>query len=93
MKKAVVYSKQVCPFCVTAKEILSSKGVEIEEIKVGEDISKEEFIDTVSEMAGQEVSTVPQIFIDGEYIGGCDDLEAKVEADDIGADDFDSFEL
>lgn len=70
MKKVVVYSKDYCPYCVKAKELLSSKGVKFEEIAV--DMRPEELGIMIEKSGGRR--TVPQIFIDDYHVGGCDDL-------------------
>ncbi len=69
--KAVVWSKEHCPYCVNAKTLLESKGIEYEERKLGEGWTKEQLLEVVP-----NATKVPQIFIDGEYIGGFDQLKA-----------------
>lgn len=67
-----MYTTAVCPFCVQAKRILTSKGVvQIEEIRV--DALPEERM-KMMELTGRR--TVPQIFIGSTHVGGCDDLIA-----------------
>lgn len=77
--KAIVWSKTNCPYCVMAVNLLKNKNYEIEERKIGVDWTREQLLESVP-MA----RTVPQIFLDGEYIGGYDNLvkhfEAKNEA-------------
>lgn len=72
MAKVEVYSTQVCPYCVKAKNLLSSKGAEYTEIDVSHDA---ELRDKMVERAGG-MRTVPQIFINDQHIGGSDDLHA-----------------
>ncbi len=82
MKKIIVYSKDYCPYCVRAKELLSSKGVIFEEIAV--DVNPEEMASMIEKSGGNR--TVPQIFIDDLHVGGCDDLyelERKGELDKL----------
>lgn len=67
-----IYSSEYCPFCMRAKALLSGKGVDFTEIKV--DGQPEKRAEMRSRAGG--VNTVPQIFIDGESYGGCDDLYA-----------------
>ena len=67
--KAIVWSKTMCPYCVSAKSLLQQKGYEIEERVIGNGFTKEQLLESVP-MA----RTVPQIFLDGEHIGGYDDL-------------------
>lgn len=70
---ATIYSKPSCPFCVKAKNLLQTQGIPFKEIIVGADVTKEE----VSEYVGREITTVPQILIDGEYVGGYTDLAQR----------------
>jgi glutaredoxin 3 len=72
MKPVKMYTTAVCPFCIRAKQILKSKGVEtIEEIRV--DMQPDERM-KMMEITGRR--TVPQIFIGDTHVGGCDDLMA-----------------
>lgn len=64
-----MWSKPGCPFCVMAEELLRDKGYEIEERKLDFGWNREQLVEAVP-----NVKTVPQIFLDGEYIGGHDDL-------------------
>ncbi|MBX9586473.1 MAG: glutaredoxin 3 [Gammaproteobacteria bacterium] len=71
MSNVVVYSSANCPYCVRAKELLAKKGIEFQEIRVDLDPKEREIM---MERSGRR--TVPQIFIDDQHIGGCDDLYA-----------------
>ncbi|QNP47855.1 glutaredoxin 3 [Diaphorobacter aerolatus] len=72
MQVVKMYTTAVCPYCVRAKQILKSKGVEqIEEIRV--DTNPDERM-KMMEITGQR--TVPQIFIGDTHVGGHDDLVA-----------------
>jgi glutaredoxin 3 len=71
MPKIIIYSKDPCPYCVRAKNLLRRKGVEFTEIKITSDEIKSEMI---NKSGGR--MTVPQIFINEKHIGGCDDLHA-----------------
>lgn len=72
MQAVKMYTTAVCPYCVQAKRILLSKGVEhIEEVRV--DANPQERLKMV-ELTGRR--TVPQIFIGQTHVGGCDDLIA-----------------
>ena len=72
MPVITMYATAVCPYCMRAKQVLQSKGVEnIEEIRIDEDPAQR---DVMMQATGRR--TVPQIFIDGTPIGGCDDLHA-----------------
>ena len=67
-----MYTTAVCPYCIRAKQILKSKGVDaIDEVRVDLD-PQERF--KMMELTGRR--TVPQIFIGGTHVGGCDDLVA-----------------
>ena len=72
MKPVKMYTTAVCPFCIQAKQILKSRGVEqIEEVRI--DMLPEERA-RMMEITGRR--TVPQIFIGDTHVGGCDDLVA-----------------
>lgn len=71
MKRVVVYSTLVCPYCIRAKALLSSRGIPFEEIDV---TGNAEERTRLVEVTGRR--TVPQIFIGDEPIGGFDDLAA-----------------
>ena len=72
MKPVKMYTTAVCPFCVRAKQILKSKGVDqIDEVRV--DMLPDERV-KMMESTGRR--TVPQIFIGDIHVGGCDDLVA-----------------
>ena len=72
MQAVKMYTTAVCPYCVRAKQILKSKGVDqIEEIRVDTDPQAR---DQMMDITGRR--TVPQIFIGATHVGGCDDLVA-----------------
>jgi glutaredoxin 3 len=72
MQAVKMYTTAFCPYCVRAKQILKSKGVdEIEEIRIDSDPQAR---DTMMEITRRR--TVPQIFIGDTHVGGCDDLMA-----------------
>ena len=68
--KAVVWSKNQCPFCDQAKALLKQRGIEFEEKKIGEGYTKEDLLESVP-----TARTVPQIFLDGNLIGGFTELK------------------
>jgi glutaredoxin 3 len=68
--KIEVYSTSYCPYCIRAKALLSSKGVAFEEIDVTDDPGLRA---RMVELSGGR-RTVPEIFINGKIIGGCDEL-------------------
>ena len=67
--KAIVWSKDTCPFCDQAKALLKQKGIEFEEKKIGHGYTREQLLEAVP-----NARTVPQIFLDDELIGGFTDL-------------------
>ena len=78
MAKVVIYSKTYCPFCVRAKSLLSSKGVDFEEIMVD---SKPELFAELKAKTG--MMTVPQIFINDELVGGYTELAALDDSGEL----------
>jgi glutaredoxin 3 len=70
--QVIVYSTPFCGYCGAAKRLLASKGVEVTEIDVMFDPDQRR---QMMEKSGGR-RTVPQIFIDGQHIGGFDDLSA-----------------
>ena len=72
MQAVKMYTTAVCPYCVRAKQLLKSKGVEqIEEIRIDTDPAARTHM---MEITGRR--TVPQIFVGDTHVGGCDDLMA-----------------
>ena len=71
-KEVVIYTTMFCPYCHSAKALLQRKRVAFQEKKVDGDRAARR---ALAELAGGRTS-VPQIFIDGQHIGGCDDLYA-----------------
>jgi glutaredoxin 3 len=81
MKPVEIYTSPLCGFCHAAKRLLNQKGVEFSEVDVMADPSrKPEMIQRAN--GGR---TVPQIFIDGIHVGGCDDLYALERAGKLDA--------
>ncbi len=70
MKTVEIYTTPYCPYCIAAKRLLSKKGVAFTEVDVSRDRSLR---DAMTRRAGGRTS-VPQIFIGGQHIGGSDDL-------------------
>lgn len=72
--KIEIYTKPSCPFCVNAKVLIQSNGHEYIEYILGENgVDKQTIVDRLN---GKNVTTVPQIFIDDQHIGGYTDLVA-----------------
>ena len=80
MQPVVIYTKASCPYCIAAKDLLRSKGAAFEEISVDGNRAGQM---AMAEKANGR-STVPQIFVGGAHVGGCDDL---YELDDAGRRD------
>lgn len=75
--RAIVWSKDNCPYCVQAKNLLSQKGIEYIEHKIGDGTwTKEHLLEAVP-----DARTVPQIFLDGEHVGGFTELRARFLAE------------
>lgn len=72
MSQVTIYTKAYCPYCVRAKSVLDNKGVIYKEIRIDD---QPELRPQMIERAGGR-TTVPQIFIGEQHIGGCDDMLA-----------------
>ncbi|MFD2172930.1 glutaredoxin 3 [Rhodobacter lacus] len=81
MKRVEIYTTRSCPYCIAAKELLTAKGVAYEETDVGADPALRQ---KMTERANGGY-TVPQIFIGGTHVGGCDDLHALEAAGRLDA--------
>jgi len=68
----LIYTKTTCPFCVRAKALLTKKGAAFQEIEITDKPALRS--EMIEKAKGR--TTVPQIFINGQHIGGCDDLHA-----------------
>jgi len=71
--KAIVWSKDNCPYCEQAKGLLKMKGIEFEEKKIGHGYTKEDLLEAVP-----TARTVPQIFLGEELVGGFTELKQKL---------------
>jgi len=71
MSNVTIYSTRFCPYCVRARMLLEQKGVKFNEIRID---SEPHLRSEMVQRAGR--TSVPQIFINDEHIGGCDDLYA-----------------
>jgi len=71
---AIIWSKYNCPYCDQAKALLTQKGIRYEERKIGDGYSKEELLEAVP-----NARTVPQIFLDGNLIGGFTELKKHLQ--------------
>lgn len=72
MVSVVIYTRQYCGYCSAAKALLEKKGVDyVEHDATGKPEVRSEMIDKAH---GR--TTFPQIFINGQHVGGCDDIHA-----------------
>lgn len=82
MANVEIYTWTTCPYCIRAKALLDSKGVKYTEYNItGDDAARAKMVERTG-----GPRTVPQIFINGKYYGGCDDLhalDAKGELDKV----------
>jgi glutaredoxin len=72
--KAVVWSKDNCTYCDQAKKLLETKGIEVEEKKIGHGYTLQDLLAVVP-----NARTAPQIFLDEDYVGGFTELKLKLE--------------
>lgn len=75
-----MYSTRICPFCVMAKRLLTSKSVAIDEVRVDEDLAQRELM---MQRSGRR--TVPQIFVGEVHVGGFQELQALEHAGKLDA--------
>ena len=69
MKKVVIYSTRICPYCMRAKNFFEKKNITFDEIRIDQDSAQ---MQKMMEMSKRQ--SVPQIFIGDYHIGGFDDL-------------------
>lgn len=74
-KKVEIFTKFACPYCFRAKLLLEQKGVVYDELDAIGGPNRDEML-----LRSNGGTTVPQIFIDGQHVGGCDDLMALDKA-------------
>ena len=72
--QAVVWSKDACPFCVQAKALLESRGIEFEERNVSKNWTREQLLEAVP-----NARTLPQIFLDDKLVGGFTELRKHLQ--------------
>ena len=78
-QRVTVFTKKGCPHCARAKQLLTAKGLNFEEIELNKNITAR------SLFAVSGGSTTPQIFIDGALVGGADDLEKYFQPEKVNA--------
>ena len=74
--KVEIYTKDLCIWCDRAKGLLNAHSIDFNEIDLSENDKRARFYENI----GNNVKTVPQIFIDGQRIGGYQDLRAWLDA-------------
>lgn len=74
MTEVTIYSKDQCPWCERAKSLLELHNVTYNEIKIGREITREEFLEQFP-----NTRTVPQIYVGETRVGGYDDLSASIK--------------
>ena len=72
--KVLVFSKSYCPFANATKQLFQSKGVEFKAIELDQDAAGTDIQNALKTKTGQ--STVPNVFINGQHIGGNSDVQA-----------------
>ena len=72
--KAVVWSKDSCPFCIQAKALLKQKNIAVEERNINKDWTREQLLEAVP-----DARTLPQIFIDDKLVGGFTELRKHLQ--------------
>ena len=72
--KAIVWSKENCPYCLQAKALLESRGIEFEERNVNKDWTREQLLEAVP-----NARTLPQIFLNDKLVGGFNELRRHLQ--------------
>lgn len=72
--KAIVWTKDHCPYCEQAKTLLTQRGIAYEERRIGADYTREQLLEAVP-----TARTVPQIFLDDQHIGGFAELRQHLQ--------------
>lgn len=99
--KAIIIGTTQCPFCVTAKNEAIKNGIEYEYKVIDRGESREQLeefgtpitMEQAIEIVNRPFRTVPQIIVDGEYIGGCDDFLKFLERKNLDTSDFDDMSI
>lgn len=76
LNNVIIYSKRNCPYCDRAKILLRLKNKQYQEMKIGEDLTRDDFVSIFP-----NVKTVPHIIINGDEIGGFDKLTEWFDTD------------
>jgi glutaredoxin 3 len=80
-EKVVVFSKSFCPFCKSTKSLFEDNKVDAKIIELNEMDNGNDIQDALQELSGQR--TVPNVFINGEHIGGNSDVQAAWSAGEL----------
>lgn len=72
--RAILWSKYHCAFCDQARALLMQQNIEVEERKIGDGWTKEDLLAAVP-----QARSVPQIFLDDEYVGGYTELKRRLQ--------------
>ncbi len=80
MKRLVLYTIQGCPYCAAARDLLNTDKINYEEVDITSDSSN--WRDKLQKMSGGERS-VPQVYIDGKYMGQDDELKELIDSKKI----------
>ena len=78
MPKVVIYGSEYCSYCMAARMLLRKKGVEFDDISVSQDPA---MLEEMQRKSGKR--SVPQIFIDGNAVGGFDELYSLEQSGDL----------
>ena len=73
MTKAIIWSRDQCTYCVQAKALLEARGIDYEERNIMQDWTREQLLAAVP-----TARTLPQIFLDNEYVGGFTELRQRL---------------
>ncbi|MED7818834.1 MULTISPECIES: glutaredoxin [unclassified Francisella] len=79
--KVKIYTRNGCPFCVWAKQWFDDNGINFDEITIDDYAQRANFYDEMNQSGkvSYHISTVPQIFVDDEHIGGFTELKANAD--------------
>jgi len=77
MKQVIIHTKDDCPYCEKTKLFFDSHEIPYLAVTYNDDEKRLNFYKKVSEIEGREINTMPQIYVDGEYIGGYTSLIRK----------------
>ena len=81
MPKITVYTTTYCPYCVRAKDLLKRRGISFEEIQISDD--DDAAWDELYQRS--KMQTVPQIYVDGQILGGYNELAARDQQDQLAS--------